>query len=141
MPTIYHQFTVSARPPKVFEAFTSLKGLNNWWTLKCSGQQQLGADYNFYFGPEYDWHAEVINMVPDQEFTWLMKEAMDDWKSTEVGFKLIKIGDLTRVNFFHKGWKEESDHFAITNFCWGQLLAGLKNYVEKGVAIPFEKRN
>lgn len=24
---------------------------------------------------------------------------------------------------------------------WGQLLAGLKNYVETGAIVPFEKRN
>jgi hypothetical protein len=47
----------------------------------------------------------------------------------------------TIVFFFHEGWQEASEHFAITNYCWGQLLAGLKNYVEKNVVVPFEQRN
>ncbi|MFO0940529.1 MAG: hypothetical protein U0930_07150 [Pirellulales bacterium] len=45
------------------------------------------------------------------------------------------------MRFFHVDWESTSDHFAITNYCWGQLLKGLKDYVENGSVIPFENRN
>lgn len=97
--------------------------------------------YALNFGPEYDWRAEVIHVVPGQAFTWKMRKAMDDWMGTEVGIRLTEDKDGTIVDFFHKGWKEAGDHFRISNFCWGYLLKGLKDYVEKGVVIPFEQRN
>jgi hypothetical protein len=66
---------------------------------------------------------------------------MNDWINTEVGFKLSPENEGTSVLFFHNLWQEASDHFAITTFCWGQLLNGLKQYVEKGVVISFEERS
>jgi hypothetical protein len=70
-----------------------------------------------------------------------MTAAIEEWLGTEVGFRLSPENDCTSVLFFHKGWKETSDHFAITNYCWGQLLCGLKKYVEEGIVIPFNHRN
>lgn len=67
---------------------------------------------------------------------------MDDWRrDTQVGFVLTETKGGTKVDFFHKHWKEANDHYYISNFCWGQLLQGLKDYVETGKVIPFEKRN
>lgn len=141
MPDILHQFRINAIPGRVFEAFCSSRGLNNWWTLKSAGEPRLNQLYTFYFGPEYDWRAEVIHLIPGKEITWKMKQAMDDWMGTEVGIRLTEDKDGTIVDFFHKGWREPSDHFRISNFCWGYLLKGLKDYVEHGTVIPFEKRN
>lgn len=141
MPDIWHKFTVKASPQKVFDAFCTEQGLNSWWTLKSSGHPTLHATYNFYFAPEYDWHARVIHILPGKELTWKMTGAMEDWMETEVGFRLLQEDDQTSVLFFHKGWKEVSDHYAISNYCWALLLHGLKQYVEKGTIIPFEKRN
>jgi uncharacterized protein YndB with AHSA1/START domain len=141
MPDILHKFQIAAPPDRVFDAFCSPEGLNSWWTLRSSGKPETGEAYNFYFAPEYDWFAEVIHVVPTQELTWKMTGAMEDWMGTRVGFRLSPDEQGTSVLFFHTDWKESSDHFAITNFCWGQLLNGLKQFVEKGKIIPFEQRN
>lgn len=138
---IYHNFLVKAEPQQVFEAFCTPAGLNAWWTLESGGSPVVGNQYRFYFGPSYDWRAEVIQVVPGFELTWRMQRAMDDWLLTEVGFLLKRSDQGTSVSFFHKGWKDANEHFGITTFCWGQLLMGLKNYVERGVIVPFDKRN
>lgn len=95
----------------------------------------------FCFGVEYNWYAKVIHVVPGKDLTWKMTKAMDDWMRTEVGFTLTPEPNGTSVLFFHKHWATPSDHFSITTFCWGQLLNGLKNYIEAGIVVPFEKRN
>ena len=141
MPDIRHQFPVKAPSTRVFEVFTSPEGLNAWWTLRCSGQPLLNGEYNFYFGPAYDWNARVLDVQPGRSLTWQMTNAMDDWMNTQVGFQLQEENGITQVKFFHVGWREANDHFAITTFCWGQLLNGLKQYIEAGIIIPFEKRN
>ncbi len=142
MAKILHQFNVSAPPEKVFEIFTSPAGLDAWWTLQSAGKPELGAAYTFFFGLEYDWRAEVVKVTPGSSLTWKMTRAMDDWMPTRVGFVLKKSDENgTTVKFFHEGWQRANEHFAISTFCWGTLLDGLKKYAEKGVIIPFEQRN
>lgn len=141
MPDILHRFFVKATTQKIFEAFTSSNGLNSWWTKESSGEPILNETYRFYFTKEYDWRAKVTHVVPDKELTWQMTEAMHDWMPTQVGFKLTEENQGTAIYFFHTNWQQANEHFAISNFCWGQLLKGLKEYCETGVIVPFEKRN
>lgn len=141
MVDIHHNFVVKASSEKVFDAFCTPKGLDSWWTLQSAGAPEIGNVYTFYFGPEYDWRAEVIHMVSGWELTWRMVKTMDDWKDTKVGFALTEQEGNTHVHFFHLGWAEANEHFGITTFCWGQLLNGLKNFVEKGIVIPHSQRN
>lgn len=141
MPDIHHQFKVKASAQKVFDAFCVPEHLNNWWPLRSTGKPEENETYNFFFGEEYDWYAIVREVQAGKSLTWHMQDVMDDWKGTHVGFVLTEIEGGTKVDFFHKHWKEVNDHYCISNFCWGQLLQGLKDYVETGRIIPFEKRS
>jgi len=141
MPDIYHQFEIRGNREAVFDAIAKAEGLNSWWTLEAGGEPVLGSEYRFYFGPEYDWLAKVVEVRSGHEIRWSLVRAMDDWLPTTFGFELADAEQGTTVRFSHTGWTSEGEHFAITSFCWGQLLNGLKNYVENGVVIPFEKRN
>lgn len=138
---ILQQFQVRASVGTVFDAFTSSSGLNAWWTAEATGTPNFDTVYRFYFGPAFDWRARVIHVVNRKELTWLVTEAMDDWLETEVGFVLEETAEGCLVRFFHRNWLHNRDHFAISTFCWGQLLNGLKQYVEIGKIVPFEKRN
>lgn len=141
MPDILHRLFVKASPEKVFSTFTLPAGLNAWWSLESTGKPALNEIYRFYFGSGYDWRAKVTHIIPNKELTWQMTEAMHDWLPTQVGFVLTKNHDGTDVYFFHNNWQQANEHFAISNFCWGQLLKGLKDYCEHGTIVPFEKRN
>lgn len=141
MADILHQFRIEAPAQKVYVAFCTSRGLADWWPAKSSGEPKPGETYTLWFGPEYDWRAKVIHVIPNKEFTWKMTQAMPDWMGTEVGIRLKEDNNGTIVDFFHTGWPERNDHFRISNFCWGTLLNGLKNLVEKGVVVPFENRN
>jgi uncharacterized protein YndB with AHSA1/START domain len=138
---IHHNFVIKSASEKVFDAFSTPDGLDSWWTLQSKGKPEIGNRYTFFFGPEYDWRAEVIHLVPGRELTWKMVQTMEDWKNTTVGFQLKEIERNTHVHFFHLGWLEASEHFGITTYCWGELLKGLKKYVEEDIIIPHAKRN
>jgi len=138
---IHHNFAINAPGGKVWDAFCTPEGLNSWWTLQSSGIPAIGNMYTFYFGPGYDWRAEVIHISPGEALTWKMVNAMDDWMDTRVGFELIEKKGATHIHFFHLNWKDASEHFGITTYCWGQLLNGMKNYIEKGIIIPHAQRN
>ncbi len=141
MADILHQFTINGSAQKVFVAFCTSKGLDDWWPLKSSGEPKKGELYTFYFGPEYDWRARVAEVTQGKSITWKMENASEEWIGTEVGATFAERNGVTTVGFFHKGWREASEHYRITNFCWGTLLNGLKMLVEKGTIVPFGERN
>ena len=69
-----------------------------------------------------------------------MASADEDWNPTHFEYVLEKIDKGTWMKFAHNGWKYSNDHFRRSSFCWAMLLNGLKNYVEKGIIVPFEER-
>ena len=43
MPDIFHDFTIVAKRGAVFEAITTPRGLDEWWTKTSSGERDAGA--------------------------------------------------------------------------------------------------
>ena len=137
---IYHDLMIIASLEKVFEAVTEPEHLVNWWPLKCSGRPEMGAEYNFYFTPEYDWLGRVIEYSQNRSFHIKMTKSDADWDPTSFGFDLEAIDENVQLNFWHVGWPECNADFKRSSFCWAMLLNGLKNYLEKEVIVPFEER-
>lgn len=140
MADIQHQVPISKPSKEVYDAFATAEGLLKWWPLECTGTPEVGAEYRLYFGAPYDWRAEVTRADRGKAFEWRFTQAMDDWIGTRVGILLIPTGEGCMLNFYHSGWAKADGPFAHTNYCWALLLKGLKDYVEKGVVLPFEQR-
>ena len=138
---IYHSFTVNASNKQVFDGVTLPEHLDNWWTLKSSGKPELNTEYNLNFTDEYDWFCKVSKVEPNQSFHLKMTKSDADWNPTTFCFELEHSGKGTQVNFSHLHWPYENIHFKHSSFCWALLLNGLKDYLEKGIIIPFEERN
>ncbi|MGC6479448.1 MAG: SRPBCC family protein [Flavobacteriaceae bacterium] len=139
--SIEHDLIIQASPAKVFHAITTPEELNQWWTKKCSGRPTMGAPYNLFFTEEYDWWGKVSACEVDQHFEIQMTQSDQDWDPTRFGFRLHTKGNATLVAFYHEGWQENNHHFKFSSWCWALLLKGLKDYLEKGTVIPFEKRS
>jgi len=138
---ILHNLAIQSTIKEVFDAVSLPKHLNNWWTLKCTGKPELGYEYNLFFTSEYDWYGKVSQCVPNESFHISMTKSDLDWHETTFGFDLETTNTGTLVNFSHVNWPETNEHFRTASFCWAMLLNGLKNYIEKGVILPFEERS
>lgn len=142
MNTILHDFYINVSKEKVFEAISSPNGLNNWWTLQCTGQAKLDEEYNLYFGDEYNWFAKVSKFKMNEEIEFKMTKATEDWQPTRFVFILTEEKpNVTYVQFYHSNWQEANKNYRISSYCWGSLLSQLKQYLEKGIITPFEARN
>lgn len=142
MNTIYHDFTINVSKEKVFAAINSPDGLNNWWTLRCSGKPALNEEYNLYFAEEYNWFATISKFLVNEEIEFKMTHAMTEWLPTYFGFKIEETkNNMTYVQFYHGGWKTISKEFRTASYCWADLLRQMKQYLEKGIITPFEQRN
>lgn len=138
---IYHDLRINAPIEKVFEAVSEPDLLVNWWPLKCVGEPKIGAEYNFYFTPEYDWYGKVIENIPNRKFAVEMTKSDLDWHSTIFRFEMNEENGTMYLQFAHLGWPECNAHYRIASFCWAMLLKGLKDYLEKGIIVPFEERS
>ena len=139
--SVYHNFFIEASPKTVFDAVSLPEHLDKWWPLKSNGKPELGASYNLNFTDEYDWYCKVSVCKPYESIHFKMIKSDKDWNPTTFGFELEEKQQGTYVRFSHEDWPSDNDHFKHSSFCWAMLLNGLKNYLEKGVVIPFEQRN
>lgn len=137
---IYHNLLIKASPKQVFDAVSQPEHLNNWWSLKSSGKPELNSEYNLNFTDKYNWFCRVSKVKVNASFHLKMTESDEDWMPTTFGFELEPKDNGTYLRFNHQNWPENNDHFKHSSFCWALLLNGLKNYLEKGIVIPFESR-
>ncbi len=140
MADILHDFPIAAPATTVFAAISSPAGLAAWWTLGTSGEARVGADYELFFGEEYDWRATVTRCATDRAFALGMTHASDDWLGTTVSFVLEPRGNVTWLHFAHTGWRDASDHFRSTSYCWAMYLRVMKRWIERGEMVAYERR-
>ncbi len=140
MPDIFHDFPILAPAPAVFEAISIPAGLDRWWTARSSGTPQLGAEYQLWFGPEYDWRAKATQYVPGANFELQIAGADPDWRGTRVGFRLAAVDGMTQVGFYHTGWPELNAHYRTSCYCWAMYLRILKRFLESGEQVPYDRR-
>jgi len=140
MPDIFHHFPIQAPAQKVFDAVSTPKGLDTWWTKRSSGQPKMGAGYELWFGPEADWRATVSQCVPGIAFELEMTRAQEDWLGTRIGFSLREDQGVTHVRFHHSGWPESNEHYRVSCYSWGMYLLWLKRYGERSEVVPYENR-
>ena len=137
---IYHDVFIEASKEEVYDAISKPEHLINWWPYKCKGEARLGAEYNFYFTPEYDWYGEVVQYDKTKSFHIKMTKSDADWDPTTFGFDLKSVSGGTQLHFWHKDWPVCNHHFRKSSWCWAMLLSYLKNYLEKGTVVPFNER-
>jgi len=140
MADIYHDLPIKAPPHRVFEAVSTARGLDSWWTKRSAGQPREGAEFELWFGPRYDWRARVTRLVSPTDIEWQMTQADPDWLGTRVGFHLAGRADATQVRFYHTGWPTPNEHWRISCYCWAMYLRILRRHLEHGEAVPYEKR-
>lgn len=140
MADICHDFPIKGSAAQVFAAISSPEGLNSWWSKTCTGTPCEGAEYDFGFGPGYDWRAVVTQCLPDSVFEFEMTQADEDWTGSRLNFKLGGNESITNVVFRHSGWPQENEHFRISCYCWAMYLRHLKRYVESGETVAYEER-
>jgi uncharacterized protein YndB with AHSA1/START domain len=140
MPDILNDFPIRASAPDVFRAVTTPEGLDAWWTKRSAGAPVIDAEYQLWFGPEYDWRARVTTCVPPVQFEIEIVRAAADWLGTRVGFLLEDAGGATRVRFSHVGWSEPNEHYRVSCYCWPMYLRILRRYLEYGELVPYAER-
>ncbi len=140
MADILHDFPIEASAARVFWAISTPEGLDHWWTKRSTGHPLEGAEYELWFGPQFDWRARVTKCIASQAFELEMIRAGEDWLATRVGFCLEPRERVTSVRFYHTGWPQLNEHFRTSSYCWAMYLRVLKRHLEYGELVAYENR-
>ncbi|MDB4893036.1 MAG: hypothetical protein JWL61_4891 [Gemmatimonadetes bacterium] len=141
MPDIIHEFPIATGISRVFAAVSTPAGLDQWWTLRSDGVPTFNSLYSLDFGPGYEWRAHVSEVEKNRTFELELVEAMPDWIGTRVRFELTAIDDThTLILFTHIGWPAQSEHFAVSSFCWAMYLRIMRRTLEYGEEVPYSAR-
>jgi len=140
MPDILQDFLIRVPPARVYEAVSSVEGLNEWWTRAASGTATVHESYDLDFGPGCVWRAVVTRAEPPRAFELRFVEADADWADTIVGFELAPTDEGTKVRFHHRGWREANEHHRVSCHCWALYLRVLRRHLEHGETVPYERR-
>jgi uncharacterized protein YndB with AHSA1/START domain len=140
MADIFHDLSIEAPIARVFDAISTPRGLDAWWTKRSSGTPEQGREFELWFGPDYDWRAVVTVCRPHSEFELRITRADNDWMDSRIGFVLEEAADRTRVYFCHLGWPVANEHWRVSCYCWAMYLRILRRHLEHGEFVPYENR-
>lgn len=137
MPDIRHNIIIDCYPGQVYEALTTKKGIQGWWTPDTVIEPEIGSVSEFIFGERYHNKMKITDLQPYKRITWLCLEGDREWIGTDFVFDLEEKQGKTLLRFGQNNWKEQTDFYAHCNFQWGQYMISLKNYCETGIGKPF----
>lgn len=131
---------------KVYEALTTQRGIEEWWTATSEVGTAVGELISIRFGPTFKtMRIEVLR--PNTEVRWHVTDAQlvapgltrtNEWIGTTIAFQLTPQPDYaTRLTLEHIGLTPEVECYELCSQGWRQFLASLKRYVETGKGTPY----
>ena len=136
MATIKHLLHIAAPQEKVFEAISTIHGLQSWWTVQTSGDTGTGGIIAFRFG-EMGPDFKVKELVPSKKLTFECVAGIPGWLATGIHFDLDQHEGKTRIRFRHEGFEKEDDMYASCSFSWARYLESLRQYCQTGKGEAF----
>lgn len=130
MAIIYHQVTIKAVRPKIYEAITTQAGLSRWLTPDCVVKPEVGFVNEFRFGTDAHYRMKIVLLQPGLSVEWKCMNLHDDWSGTQLAFHLADKGGQTCLDFKHTGFSNENEEYAASNYRWAGFLRTLKEYCE-----------
>lgn len=132
----------------VYDALTTSKGLQAWWTKTCEVGERVGTISIFRFGKTYNMMV-IEKLARPSEVRWRcieqyhhapgQLERKDEWVGTTLTFRLHSpTPGQTLLEFQHAGLTRNLECYAICEKGWENFLkCSLKNYIEIGKGEPY----
>jgi len=139
MTEILHRIEIAAPPARLFEAITTKRGFEGWWTDDVVAEPRLGSVAKFgFFGHGIVFDMRIDALTPPHRVHWTCLAGPEDWVGTEIEFRLTPEDDGgTRLDFTHGKWRRLDGHYPSSNTTWGHLMHRLKAYAEGKSPGPY----
>ena len=141
------QLLINAPVETLYNALTTQRGLEGWWTTTCTVSENVGAEVSVAFGETYkrfriealEFSSKVVWECTDSHLV-VPGQSMSpsEWVGTRIEFRLAEANPVqTQLNLRHHGLVPEFQCYEICSGGWKQFLASLKQYCETGSGTPF----
>lgn len=123
---------------RVYESFTTIPGIQGFWTTTVEGEPGGGGSLQFFFGqPDPAATVEVAQASPSKLVEWRCVQGPDEWVGTSIRFELDERDGETVVLFTHGDWREASEFMRHCGTKWAYFLIGLKSWLEGAPSVAF----
>lgn len=138
---IHHSTLIHAEPVRIYNALTTAKGLDAWFTSGASVDAHNGGLINFHWvnwGPEHitvEDEGTVLEAIPPERFVFQWHPDSPDYATT-VEIDIQPGEDGTIVSLREHGYADTPSARSAMLSCaagWGEALTLLKFYLEHGV--------
>ena len=138
MATILLRVPVDAEPKVVYDALSTSKGVNGWWSDHTEGPDGVGSTMKVAFpDAPMTFDFEVTEERAGERVAWRCLAGPPEWIGTDVTFDIDTDEANTSVLFSHDGWATTEESFPFIAYSWAQILPRLKKLAETGAAEPF----
>lgn len=138
MRQILHAVHIHAAPSKVYDALTTEKGLQGWWTTKV---KIVDSVIHFTFAGDFNPQMKQTTLENARTVDWKCVAGHANWQDNTFRFSLNDRKGETLVMFKQDYARELSDEvYGNYNFNWGYYLNSLKLFCETGAGAPFAAR-
>jgi uncharacterized protein YndB with AHSA1/START domain len=126
-----HQIPINASPQAVYAAIATQGGLASWWTADTRVDEKVGGNAEFAFNKRDAVYRMIIKTLdPGKQVEWTCQGDTPEWTGTTLSWTVTPDAHGSMLRFTHGGWRSASEHFAICNSTWGELMYRLKGYLE-----------
>lgn len=138
MATILLRVPVDAEPKVVYDALSTSKGVNGWWSDHTEGPDGVGSTMKVAFpDAPMTFDFEVVEERTGERVAWRCLAGPPEWIGTDVTFDIDTDEGNASVLFSHDGWATTEESFPFIAYSWAQILPRLKKLAETGEAEPF----
>ena len=125
---------IKSTPANIYNSLTDPLILSKWFTTNAKGDLSIGGRYSNDNGDE----GEYLELKPFEKirFTW---ENPEHSPGTEVNIEIISLTyDISKIRITHSKLESEEAIDSMKEG-WKWTLDNLKQFLETGVPIPFDK--
>lgn len=139
---LVHEFKTGASPQAVYDAFTTEKGINGWWSKSCDMAHNEGETLKVRFTEHnVEMVFQIQELVPMKKAKWLATEnANPTFLNTEITFEIQPEGSGSNFRFSHTNWDEQWEgkpNYEQSAETWKHFMNSLKSYLESGQGQPW----
>jgi hypothetical protein len=147
MESLEHEVWLAADTEHVFEALTTVEGLDSWWGRVVSAEPRIGFVVEFDHELGEPLRMEITDLVPNERLAWKCISDFSDatnpaseWRNQTFVFELSPRGPIyllgvmqhvSVLRFRNAGWRPGARWHGFCNTGWGEALGvRLKNALQ-----------
>lgn len=141
---ITHNLHINANTQTIYNAVSTEKGINGWWSKECSVGEAEGENSLLKFdkqGTTVEMGFRTVTLSPNKKVVWeCISMPNPSWVGTKIITEINETENGCAVVFSHSNfadkWKGQ-EPFEQTKGTWNHFVASLVSFCEGGEGQPW----